>query len=273
MVIILVIVFSEIFVVFVIALLGNNGKPIEIRGGSEKDDGVYLMPISIEKRVVLDNKPLFIDGNNVVHAILYQKSWPISSFNHALSILADSLKHERRQVNIIIKDTKKSNLNVVKKIASENPKITFHVAHQHDEKVKMDKSEKINKARDDLLTIWLAKDAYIISNDLYRDFSVMNRVPHFKHITIKDKTVREEIIKPDNIHSKIEYFDRPNRANHLRYDLVQKSDAKSDIKNEEKTKANDKETDKAKDKEIDGSPKKEVSCDAADGYLIYHLYV
>ena len=262
--IILIVLCSELFVLAIVGLIdmgkSTNTDTRKYSGGYDQDIHISntkltpnlvpeltpnlvpeLMPISIEKHIELENKSLFIDGNNVIHSILYDKSWPISSFNQALTLLADSLKREKRPVHIIIKSTKKSKIDVIKKIAMLHPNITFHIAQSISNKQEI---RKIDKARDDLLTIWLSKNGYVISNDLYRDFSTMNKVPPFNHITIHSTHVQEKILKPSEIHAEIEYFDRPSTANHLRFNILDaKTDNNLSIKKDEL------------------------------GYLIYHFYI
>ena len=109
--------------------------------------------------------------------------------------------------------------------------ITYHIAFD----IKTTSNiEHILKARDDFLVIYLSKDSmkdtYIISNDKFRDFNRLINVPEFKHIIIKNGSIKEEeVIDPKLFFSTI---NRPNISNQLYHKITTKKLAKErDISN------------------------------------------
>ena len=195
-------------------------QPANKTGGLDTPINNDLFEINIDKKPVIDaSLPIVIDGNNMIHAYLNNKKLPISKFYYALDQLS-SLLPAKTPKHIVIKTSEKSNLYDLITVSKQHPTIYYHMAKTI--KRQTDTKPHVYKACDDLLTIWLRKElnAYIVSNDLYRDFKYMNNVPPFAHYEIKNGIVVKHIVDPKKMHADIIYFDKPNNYNHVLFELI-----------------------------------------------------
>ncbi len=178
---------------------------------------IYFCPVvpviiggaSLSNRLFIpDNEKLVVDGHNMIHDIVAQKYIPNEYFKNALYKISSILSttFPTNDIHIVIKN---NDINTIE-ISKEFPSITYHVAYLKNDK----SSQHHEKARDDFLTIMLAKGGYIVSKDRFRDFNKFGSIKSFKHYTIKNGTRSVETVKP-----LVEYrrLEKPSIGNHFLY--------------------------------------------------------
>jgi hypothetical protein len=100
------------------------------------------------------------------------------------------------------------------------PRITYHLAYGKEPVAKSSKSHHM-KSRDDFLTIYLARNGYMLSQDRFRDFNQFSNIKPFKHYSVNNGVVQpKEIITPSAQWSQLE---SPNLGNHLIFEIVEKN--------------------------------------------------
>ncbi len=164
---------------------------------------------SISNRLFIpDNEKLVVDGHNMIHDIVGNKYINNDDFKKTLRQISETLSttFPTNDLHIVIKN---NDINTIE-ISEEFPSITYHVAYLKNERA----TQHHEKARDDFLTIMLAKDGYMISKDRFRDFNKFGSIKSFKHYTIKNGFRSVETVKP-----LVEYrrLDKPSIGNHFLY--------------------------------------------------------
>jgi hypothetical protein len=100
------------------------------------------------------------------------------------------------------------------------PRITYHLAYGKEPTADSSKSHHM-KSRDDFLTIYLARNGYMLSQDRFRDFNQFSNIKPFKHYSVVNGIVQpNEIITPSYQWSQLE---SPNLGNHLIFEIVEKN--------------------------------------------------
>lgn len=194
--------------------------------------GTTLYDINIDNRkriFIPDNEKLVVDGHNIIHDITRGEKLKEEIFNSTVIEVSKILLEAfpTQDIHFVIKNSdnkknnkknnknKKSYVEKVVEFSKNIPQITFHLAYK-----KESKKEEFHymKARDDYLTIYLAKGAYIISRDKYRDFKHFKKIEPFYHYSIKNGNIfLTESMNPEISYKKLE---RPNLGNHFIYSIV-----------------------------------------------------
>lgn len=197
-----------------------------------------------------DNAKFVIDGHNMIYQT-DPHNMNIEKFENNLHIISRMLTsaYKSQKLHIVIKNpsparttiydklknSKKANPTKVKKkglkksseeripyfrelveFSKEYPRITYHLAYGKDSKDGMHHL----KARDDFLTIYLASDGYMVSNDRFRDFSQFIGIKSFKHYSVTNGYVHEkETIKPSCLFRTLQ---SPTKGNHILFEILDK---------------------------------------------------
>ena len=165
------------------------------------------------------------------------------SFNNNIHYLSEIISNALHQYNVhfVIKNpndeilTKHLNkpkqtkaqmlkeyFNQLVEIGKLFPTITYHLAQGNEPKTNRN---HYLKGRDDFLSIYLAKDQYVVSQDKYKDFSSFNNIKPFYHLSTKAGTIfKKTKIDPKAYFSRI---NKPNLGSHLTYQFVTKEKANS----------------------------------------------
>ena len=100
------------------------------------------------------------------------------------------------------------------------PTITYHLAQGNEPKTNRN---HYLKGRDDFLSIYLAKDQYVVSQDRYKDFSSFDNIKPFYHLSTKAGTIfKKTKIDPKAYFARI---NKPTTGSHLTYQFVTNDEA------------------------------------------------
>lgn len=235
--------------------LANNSTGIAtgIKGGDDVPD--ILGNAELYNRLIIsDNAKIVIDGNNMIHNITEQSNLKFFEFDNALRWISDILSKSLpdKDLHIVIKNPGNTSTNIFNEITKIDklkkkpkgqkknpeedipyfrklmdisklyPSITYHLAYGKESK--QAKTEHHLKGRDDILTIYLAKNGYIVSLDRYRDFSKFKDIKPFNHFSVSNGTVfKKQKIIPKNIFGNLE---TPTVGNHIVYKFMNTKDLK-----------------------------------------------
>ena len=187
---------------------------------------MYNIDIDNRKRIFIpDKEKLVIDGHNMIHDMNSNKKLTEDLFNNTIleinKILLEAFPTQ--DIHFVIKNNSRVEkydifLEKIVEFSKKIPNITLHLAYKKETK---NKKNHYMKARDDYLTIYLAKGAYMISKDRYRDFKYFKNIELFTHYAIKNGIIiLTEYINPEIGYRKLE---KPNLGNHLIYKIIDKS--------------------------------------------------
>lgn len=163
-----------------------------------------------------------IDGHNVIHAIDQKTLHDRQAFRECLEKLCPTVldAFPDHKVHIVLKnyyagDRRADQLEFIKdctRISKDFPRVTIHVAQ--DPRRPEYNANHTSKGRDDLLTVWLARNnGYIISHDFFRDIDNFHEIGNFDHYTIrKGRIVSAELLE---VKKAIKQLERPTHANQL----------------------------------------------------------
>lgn len=249
---ILIVVLSIILLIFSLQTKEGSKKTKEaITGGEELFRNISDTEFGIEKLIVSDCAKFIIDGNNMVYA-LNEKNSKVdndkfeSNLRKISKILQNSLPN--KELHIIVKnpnrnedleskqkskqESKQESKKGSKKAEDQIPYfrnlinlskdysgITYHLAYDNGDKETRKKLHHLN-GRDDFLSLYLAKDGYVLSNDKYRDFDKFMEIPSFSHFATKNgNIIIKERINPKQFFEK--HF-KPTVGNHISYEFIDK---------------------------------------------------
>jgi hypothetical protein len=208
-----------------------------------------------------DYDKLVVDGHNMIHYIS-QSYMDIQEFENTLKTISKILTdaYPTQEIHIVIKNpseahintfnklnnSKKNNPDMVKKkglkkkelkksseehipyfrdivaISKNHPRITYHLAYRKESKSDINRKNHHLKGRDDFLTIYLARNGFMVSNDRFRDFRQFINIKAFKHYSVTNGSVhKKETIKPGQQYSMLEM---PNLGNHFVFDIKDKKE-------------------------------------------------
>jgi hypothetical protein len=203
-----------------------------------------------------DYAKLVVDGHNMIHQTS-RSHMDIQEFENTLKTISKMLTdaYPTQDIHVVIKNpseartkafnklknSKKNNPDMIKKkglkksseeripyfreivaLSKKYPRITYHLAYGKDSKSDSNPKKHHLKSRDDFLTIYLARNGYMVSNDRFRDFSQFIGIKSFQHYSVTNGSVHEkETIKPVHHYSMLE---TPNLGNHLVFDIKDKKE-------------------------------------------------
>jgi hypothetical protein len=225
-----------------IALLTHN-----ILGGNPIDSNIIgnnIIDITTKYAIIEPNSRIVIDGHNMIHSIKSIDNNVFDDNLHYISqIISDSLPGY--DLHIVIKNPNDQILNNNESFAKltrkqmlrqyfmklvemgkKFPNITYHLAQGNEPKTNEPKTNKNHylKGRDDFLSIYLAKDQYVVSQDKYKDFSSFSNIKPFYHLSTKAGEIfKKQRIDPAAYFSQI---NKPTLGSHLTYEFITKEQSK-----------------------------------------------
>ena len=198
-------------------------------------NGASMSSTSNKHAIIEPNTTIVIDGHNMIHQLQNDKS-----FSENITYLSEIISNALHQydVHFVIKNpndtilkqqikSKQTKAQMLKEyfeqlvtIGKQFPTITYHLAQGNEPKTNRN---HYLKGRDDFLSIYLAKDQYVVSQDRYKDFSSFNNIKPFYHLSTKAGVkFKKTKIDPKAYFTQI---NKPNLGSHLTYQFVTKDEA------------------------------------------------
>lgn len=192
-------------------------------------------PDKTKKIFIGDRERLVIDGHNMIHMLIGNKEVNVLSFERALKDISAMLivAFPTQDKHIVLKNPPEKHAAMFKKIkggkrmpyfqelvkiSKEFPSITYHLAYGKPPKKNSAEQNHHLRGRDDFLSIMLAKGAYVVSQDRFRDFKQFSTISPFKHYSVTAGKIHPtRTIKPINEWQKL---DPPTIGNHFIYKIV-----------------------------------------------------
>ena len=206
----------------------------KITGGSLTDSSLQ------SKHALIDsNSTIVFDCHNMIHNLQNTDTFS-NNLRYLSQIISNALSSYDlhfviKNPNDIILDhvtdkldnpkPKKSQMllayfNQLVTLGKSFPMITYHLAQGNEPKTNRN---HYLKGRDDFLSIYLAKDQYVVSQDRYKDFSSFDNIKPFYHLSTKAGTIfKKTKIDPKAYFSRI---NKPTTGSHLTYQFVTNNEA------------------------------------------------
>lgn len=192
------------------------GGAMSIFGGKE---------IRPTRLFVNPDEKIVVDGHNLIHD-LHGGKITGEQFEEGLDIVSNMVvkAFPSNTIHIVIKNpnhlpeqlvSRKPYLDKITNISKNYPHVSYHLAY--DDKTIGSGSQHYMKGRDDFLSVYLAKNNYIVSKDRFRDFNDFDKIPTFTHYIIQDGVVNmdEKIIPKHHMG----FLEKPTKGNHLIYHI------------------------------------------------------
>ena len=231
---VIAITLHNVYCLYIYGSIGIIGSNINERGvftGGNTFDLDYLDNLNNLNRMLIPDKAvLVVDGHNMIHDLAHYQLTE-DTFDLYLRNISKMMLEAfpTQRIHIVIKN--QQNTTGVKKLVKKDiksipvyhkllnvskifPDVSFHLAYDNTSIT----SKHIDKARDDFLTIKLAKNSYMISRDRFRDFKHFKNIKPFYHYAITNgKVVYVDYVDPQH---EYDLLDPPTRGNHYIYELV-----------------------------------------------------
>jgi hypothetical protein len=233
----------------------QQNKNLSIIGAGLAGSTLFKQNDFTQKRIYIpDNSKIVVDGHNMIHSYTEGKQLDINQFEKVIKDISKILlkAFKKHKIHIVLKNPPTKILSKYEKhkkkeltrrrtietripyfqglvdISKQFPDITYHLAYGKTSKKADKKNNHHLKGRDDYLTVYLGKDAYIISKDRYRDFKQFGAITSFNHYSVKNGVTRSpERIKPLTHYHKLT---KPTIGNHFMFKFKSKNEM-GDLKN------------------------------------------